>query len=122
MQGSQKGSAGFMAHMPSPEAVGPELASSCRRDDTSTGLMQDEAFDQVELAEPRRQLKHPAGVRVASFPAFSDPRWAKVYVLGVILAIESWGEETDHMHSGQAAISSEFFGGRIVPLGFLQLA
>ena len=36
--------------------------------------MQDEAFDGVELAGPRRQLKHPAGVGVAGFPALPDPR------------------------------------------------
>ena len=68
--------------------------------------MQDKAFERIDVTVPRFPLQRVASVRVARLPAPSDSRRAEVDVLGVVLAVDPWGQQSDDVHARQATVGS----------------
>src|SRR5208337_1115798 len=90
----------------SPERLQPDRRERRGSHGSSQGrrLVQDKAFEGIEVGLPRLLLQHATSVRVARVAAPLDARAAEVDVLGVVLAPEHGGQKPDDMHARHAAV------------------
>src|SRR5437773_2374875 len=71
-------------------------------------LLQNDARERIELADPGLAFQHRFGVAIAGVPALHDAGRAEVDVLGVVLPGQLRGEQPHHMHPRRAAIARQF--------------
>src|SRR5712692_8915067 len=97
--------------LPRSDLVGRWLFG--RRLGTWPRLVQDDAIEHSELADPAVFRQCPHCVGVACLPAHADARGAEVDVPGVALIVEAGCEQPHHMHARLAAIAGELLYQRI---------
>src|SRR5215212_2835072 len=70
-------------------------------------LVEDDAGERIELADPRLLLEYRFGMAVAGIQALHDSGRAEIDILGVVLAAELRDEQPHDMHPGRTAITGE---------------
>src|ERR1051326_4112921 len=70
--------------------------------------VENNAFQRIELALPRRRRDCPLRIDISGFPARADARRAEVDVLGVILVGEPRRQQLNHVHPGHASVAGQF--------------
>src|SRR5262249_47081338 len=83
-------------------------------------LVQDDAAQRFEIADPWRATQHRLGMRIAGVPALHDAAWTEVDVLGVVLSVQLRRKQAHHMHACLTAVAEQLSNGWVVALALGQ--
>src|SRR5258708_32972555 len=70
--------------------------------------MKNDPRERIELADPRRTIKHRPGVNITRVPALHDAGRTEIDVLGMVLAIELRRQQPHHMHPRRTTVTGQF--------------
>src|SRR5215204_3316008 len=84
----------------------------CSLEHFSLGLVQDDAFEWIDIVLPRCLIECSHGRLVSRLPAGADAGRTEVDILCVIFVLKLRGKQPHHVHHGRATVGCEFARGR----------